>query len=60
MQKYIRLEGFAKSNKEAEEAVVQHLAEKYKMKKNSGKKIRRWCHPLIQKKHMIFSIRYMH
>ena len=38
MQKYIRLEGFAKSNKEAEEAVVQHLAEKYKMKKTAVKK----------------------
>ena len=38
MQKYIQLEGFVKSNKEAEEAVVQHLAEKYKMKKEEVKK----------------------
>lgn len=32
MQK-IQLNGFVKSNKEAEETVVQYLAEKYKMKK---------------------------
>ena len=38
MQKYIQLEGFVKSNKEAEEAVVQHLAEKYKIEKEEVKK----------------------
>mgnify|MGYP004655521819 CR=1 FL=1 len=38
MQKYIQLEGFVKSNKEAEEAVVQYLAEKYKMEKEEVKK----------------------
>lgn len=38
MQKYIQLKGFVKSNKEAEEAVVQHLAEKYKIGKEEVKK----------------------
>ena len=38
MQKYIQLEGFVKSNSEAVEAVVQHLAKKYKMKKKEIKK----------------------
>lgn len=38
MQKYIQLEGFIKSNNEAVEAVVQHLAEKYKMEKETIKK----------------------
>lgn len=38
MQKYIQLKGFVKSNNEAEEAVVQHLAEKYKMEKETIKK----------------------
>ena len=38
MQKYIQLEGSVKSNSEAAEAVVQHLAEKYKMKKEEVKK----------------------
>ena len=37
MQK-IQLKGFVKSNKEAEETVVQYLAEKYKMKKEEVKK----------------------
>ena len=38
MQKYIQLEGSVKSNSEAAEAVVQHLAEKYKMEKEEVKK----------------------
>ena len=38
MQKYIQLEGFVKSNKEAEEAVAQYLAEKYKTEKEEVKK----------------------
>lgn len=38
MQKYIKLEGFVKSNNEAVEAVVQHLAEKYKIEKETIKK----------------------
>ena len=38
MQKYIQLEGFIKSNNESVEAVVQHLAEKYKMEKETIKK----------------------
>ena len=38
MQKYIKLEGFVKSNNEAIEAVVQHLAEKYKIEKETIKK----------------------
>lgn len=38
MQKYIQLEGLVKSNKEAAEVVVQHLAEKYKMEKEEVKK----------------------
>lgn len=38
MQKYIKLEGFAKSNNEAVEAVVQHLVEKYKIEKETIKK----------------------
>ena len=38
MQKYIQLEGYVKSNSEAAEAVVQHLAEKYKMEKEAVKK----------------------
>lgn len=38
MQKYIQLEGFVKSNNDAVEAVVQHLAEKYKMEKETIKK----------------------
>ena len=38
MQKYIQLEGFVKSNNEAVEAVVQHLAEKYKIEKETIKK----------------------
>ena len=33
MQKYIQLKGFVKSNNEAVEAVVQYLAEKYKIEK---------------------------
>lgn len=38
MQKYIQLEGFVKSNNEAVEAVIQNLAEKYKMEKETIKK----------------------
>lgn len=38
MQKHIQLEGFVKSDKEAEEAVVKHLAEKYKIEKEEVKK----------------------
>lgn len=38
MQKYIQLKGFVKSNNEAVEAVVQYLAEKYKMEKETIKK----------------------
>ena len=38
MQKYIKLEGFVKSNNEAVEAVVQHLVEKYKIEKETIKK----------------------
>lgn len=38
MQTYIQLEGFVKSNNDAVEAVVQHLAEKYKMEKETIKK----------------------
>lgn len=38
MQKYIQLEGFVKSNNEAVEAVVQYLAEKYKIEKEKVKK----------------------
>ena len=38
MQKYIQLEGFVKSNNEAVEAVVQYLAEKYKIEKEEVKK----------------------
>lgn len=38
MEKYIRLECIAKSNKEAEETVVQYLIEKYKMKKEAIRK----------------------
>lgn len=38
MQKYIKLEGFVKSNNEAVEAVVQHLVEKYKIEKEMIKK----------------------
>lgn len=38
MQKHIQLEGSVKSNSEAAEAVVQHLAEKYKMEKEEVKK----------------------
>ena len=37
MQKYIQLEGFVKSNNEAIEAVVQYLAEKYKIEKEEVK-----------------------
>lgn len=36
MQKYIQLEGFVKSNNEAVEAVVQYLAEKYKIERLAG------------------------
>ena len=35
IQKYIKLEGFVKSNNEAVEAVVQRLAEKYKIEKET-------------------------
>ena len=35
MQTYIQLEGFVKSNNEAMEVVVQYLAEKYKMEKET-------------------------
>lgn len=38
MQKYIQLKGFVKSNNEAVEAVVQYLAEKYKIEKEEVKK----------------------
>ena len=38
MQKYIQLKGLVKSNKEAAEVVVQHLAETYKMEKEEVKK----------------------
>ena len=38
MQKYIKMKGFVESNKEAEEAVVQYLAEKYKIEKEEVKK----------------------
>lgn len=38
MQTYIQLEGFVKSNNEAMEVVVQYLAEKYKMEKETIKK----------------------
>ena len=38
MQKYIKPEGFVKSNNEAVEAVVQHLVEKYKIEKETIKK----------------------
>lgn len=38
IQKYIKLEGFVKSNNEAVEAVVQRLAEKYKIEKETIKK----------------------
>lgn len=38
MQKYIQLKGFVKSNNEAVEAVVQYLAEKYKIEKEDVKK----------------------
>ena len=38
MQTYIQLEGFVKSNNEAVEAVVQYLAEKYKIEKEEVKK----------------------
>ena len=59
MQKYIKLEGFVKSNNEAIEAVVQHLAEKYKIKKRNDKKNTWMVPPLTQRKHTIFSIKYM-
>lgn len=38
MQKYIQMKGSVKSNSEAVEAVVQHLAEKYKIEKEEVKK----------------------
>lgn len=58
MQKYIQLEGFVKSNNEAVEAVVQYLAEKYKIEKEEVKNTLMEP-PSTQMKHMIFSTRYM-